>query len=309
MKEEKLMNFEKELVICNLSCEAFKPISHLVFNKVAKYLQEKSWTELRRVAKELSKTKKVREDKNADFVHCFVAFLMHAVNDFEDFENKISEIKNLVSNHIPHLNNQLSFRDDKGNTDLLTRNSETFRIVNDLINDRTMVDIKGRMKIIRVNDKAIGNRFYATLSLARKLGQDDGMYFFEIIRYFEKLKLYDKRNMNESCRRIWQELQRNRCESFSDEKTREKCQCERYVGGEKSIACMNCQHDHNKIEQFSDLNNLPCIVIVIEKARIGETFPTSFNCMDLRLRHQSNKPKLTSLMQELGRLCRYQKKV
>ena len=307
-KEEKLMNFEKELVICNLSSETFKPISHIVFSQVAKHLQEKSWNDLLRVAKDLSKITKLREDKNVDFVNCFVAFLMHAVNDFEDFENKMSEIKDLVSNHILRLSNQLSSRDDKEKADLLTRNSETFRIVNDLINDRTTVDIKGRMKIIRVNDKAIGNRFYATLSLARKLGQDDGMYFFEIIRYFEKLKLYDKRNLNESCRRIWQELQRKKCESFADEKTKEKCQCERYVGGETSISCISCQHDHNKIEQFSDLNNLPCIVIVIEKARIGETFPTSFNCMDLRLRHQSNKPKLTSLMQELGRLCRYQKK-
>ena len=305
MKKEKLTNFEKELENCDLNGEAFKPISHMVFNDVAKYLQEESWKELLRVAKDLSKIKRVREDEYVDFVNCFVAYLMHAD---EDIENKMSEIKKLTLSHIPHLISQFSFSDEHEKTVLLTRNSETFRIVNDLINGRTSVNIKGRMKIIRVNDTAIGNRFYATLSLARKLGQDDGTYFFEIIRYFEKLKLYDQRNMNESCRRIWQELQRKRCESFTHEKTREMCQCESYVGGDKSIACMNCQHDHTNIKQFSDLNNLPCIVIVIEKARIGETFPKSFNCMDLRLRNRVQKPKLTSLMQELGRLCRYQEK-
>lgn len=58
----------------------------------------------------------------------------------------------------------------------------------------------------------------------------------------------------------------------------------------------------------TDLLHLPCIVLLNEKGRMGDTFPHSFACMDLRLRKQDNAAgNLRSLTQELGRMCRYVK--
>ena len=309
-RDKKIHIFQEKLTRSEQSDDTFRSISHSVFVKVVEYLQDESWENLLYAVKSLSK---YQTDKNTIYdliIDSLVAFFIHAKNDMTDMKKKVSSMKELLSNHMTQLRHQFSSRNEWKKQLLLTNHSETFKIINDLItDDRTRIDMKGKMKIIRVNDKATGNRFYASLSLARQLENDDKRYyFFEIIRYFEKLKLYDKTNMNKSCKRIWQELQRKQCNSLVDEKTREKCSCNCYVNDEESITCKQCKHDHNKIEQFADLNNLPCIVIVIEKARIGETFPESLNCMDLRLRHQSSKPKLTSLMQELGRLCRYQEK-
>ncbi|EKX34931.1 hypothetical protein GUITHDRAFT_146844 [Guillardia theta CCMP2712] len=53
---------------------------------------------------------------------------------------------------------------------------------------------------------------------------------------------------------------------------------------------------------YKDLEGLPCILVLIEKGRMGDTFPHSFDCLDLRVRSSDNT---TTLIQEMGRLCRY----
>jgi len=53
---------------------------------------------------------------------------------------------------------------------------------------------------------------------------------------------------------------------------------------------------------YQDLEGLPCILILLEKGRMGDTFPGSFNCLDLRMRTSDN---CATCIQELGRVCRY----
>jgi len=53
---------------------------------------------------------------------------------------------------------------------------------------------------------------------------------------------------------------------------------------------------------YKDLEGLPCILILLEKGRMGDTFPGSFNCLDLRMRTSEN---CSTCIQELGRVCRY----
>ena len=53
---------------------------------------------------------------------------------------------------------------------------------------------------------------------------------------------------------------------------------------------------------YSDLHNLPMLLIVTEKARMGDTFPHSLVSLDLRLRTGGT---LAGFTQELGRMCRY----
>ena len=54
--------------------------------------------------------------------------------------------------------------------------------------------------------------------------------------------------------------------------------------------------------QYGDLHGVPCLLILCEKGRMGDTFPQTFQCLDLRIRTSENA---TTFIQELGRLCRY----
>ena len=54
--------------------------------------------------------------------------------------------------------------------------------------------------------------------------------------------------------------------------------------------------------QYSDLHGVSCLLILCEKGRMGDTFPQTFGCLDLRIRTAVNA---SSFVQELGRLCRY----
>ena len=53
---------------------------------------------------------------------------------------------------------------------------------------------------------------------------------------------------------------------------------------------------------YADLHNVPMLLIVTEKARMGDTFPHSLVSLDLRLRTAGT---LVAFTQELGRMCRY----
>jgi hypothetical protein len=56
---------------------------------------------------------------------------------------------------------------------------------------------------------------------------------------------------------------------------------------------------------YEDLEGLPCILLLCEKGRMGDTFPRSFNCLDTRGRNSDRTPDVTCFRQEIGRLCRY----
>ena len=55
---------------------------------------------------------------------------------------------------------------------------------------------------------------------------------------------------------------------------------------------------------FEDIT-VPCLLVLVEKGRMGDTFSKSFRGMDLRLRNQSS---LAVVVQELGRLAGWKPK-
>jgi hypothetical protein len=60
-----------------------------------------------------------------------------------------------------------------------------------------------------------------------------------------------------------------------------------------------------KIEEslkYEDLKGLPCLLILCEKGRMGDTFPPTLRVLDLRLRTCQNG---SGFIQEMGRMCRY----
>ena len=54
--------------------------------------------------------------------------------------------------------------------------------------------------------------------------------------------------------------------------------------------------------QYVDLYGVPCILLLCEKGRMGDTFPQTFSCLDLRIRTSENT---STLVQEMGRAARY----
>ena len=59
------------------------------------------------------------------------------------------------------------------------------------------------------------------------------------------------------------------------------------------------------VRLYTDLADLPCILILCEKGKMGDTFPASFRFYDLRLRYGNKCCSRSSLEQDLGRACRY----
>ncbi|CAH1775368.1 unnamed protein product [Owenia fusiformis] len=197
--------------------------------------------------------------------------------------------------------------------DVCLKESETLRIVDDLIQDQSALKsgLKGKMKIIRATGKKNGDKIYKILCLARKVaGGTDKNYMFEIIRDYSNFQIRDINNEDDTSAlyRIRQVLQTNDCQHVDEnEESREMCQCKRLEYESKSLECKNCKHRHKSVTQYSDLENLPCILILVQKGRMGDTFPSSLNTMDLRLHFQDSKnpPYFNAIVQELGRLCRY----
>ena len=59
----------------------------------------------------------------------------------------------------------------------------------------------------------------------------------------------------------------------------------------------------DKPEIYEHLKGLPCIVIVVDKGRMGETFPYNFKVFDLRARYSTTISSSTTLEQDFGRAC------
>ncbi len=57
--------------------------------------------------------------------------------------------------------------------------------------------------------------------------------------------------------------------------------------------------------QIADLKGVPAIVFIIEKCRMGDTFPSSCVCFDLRSRYLQPVKDFTSIIQDVGRAFGY----
>lgn len=59
--------------------------------------------------------------------------------------------------------------------------------------------------------------------------------------------------------------------------------------------------------RYGDLNNRSLLLLLVCKGRLGDTFPSTFHCLDMRARNRSDESKtmMSTIVQELGRLCRY----
>ena len=180
--------------------------------------------------------------------------------------------------------------------------SETGSLVENLI--QSGKENMGKMKIVRAKSKTTADQFYFTLKLAREVS---GLKkCFEVIRDYGSNPI--KKQFMNSSSPFFKKLQPENCTDKFD------CGCIKFVPQDGRQECANCHHVHKLITRYEDLENLACVLILVEKGRMGDTFPQSFNCLDLRLNYDSSGEFkegssffLSTVIQELGRMCRYSK--
>lgn len=159
--------------------------------------------------------------------------------------------------------------------------------------------LRGHMKIIRVNpssgDSKIGRIFSRVLRHAR----DE---FFRIPTELDRRQFDGYRSCAFAVLMDMGELQESLNGSFNG---REKgfFHVPLLDDTGKKVFCLEekLSAEHPKLT-YDDLHSLPCILLLVEKGRMGDTFPQSFDTLDLRIRVSDN---LSTFVQELGRMCRY----
>ena len=154
----------------------------------------------------------------------------------------------------------------------------------------------GKMKIVRAKNMETANQFYNTLKFAQEVCNLKEC--FEIIKDYGGIQIKDQLVTSNP---FFKRLQTDNCQAKID------CLCNELELRPRQKKCVNCGHVHKSITQYEDLENLACLLILVDKGRMGDTFPRSFDCLDLRLSYDSKPLYLSTIIQELGRICRYAK--
>ena len=276
----------------NTSC-----IHHEVFEWVQKELREKVKDDFEDDFVALQKSKSFNDDgiefkkRREELVNSYVACLMHlSPQELRDLQETYAVVKDIEE--------ELKENDCEKLVKIwnsIVNESETNRLVKSLIQSGKQGS--GKMKILRAKSTETAEQFFYTLQEARKLASQENC--FEIIRDYGKSNL---KGFMTSSPTFFQKLQPEKCQFQL------KCHCSNLKLNTKLPKCGNCQHVHKPITQYEDLQNLACVLILVEKGRMGDTFPESFDCLDLRLSYDDGSPIiLSTVIQELGRMCRYAK--
>ena len=297
---EKVRSFRDELVnnAKYIHHEAFELVVRKCCGEVKETLIE-NVKKFSRSQKQNRSTGKV--DSNQNLETEFVACLMHLSREdlktiMEDplMNGILKEIKTSLKQNNCHKMIEIW----RG----VVRQYETGFLVESLI--QSGKGESGKMKIVRAKSMETADQFYHTLKLARKLSSLENS--FEIIRDYGGIQI--EKQMMKSSSPFFLKLQPRECQFKFD------CRCSELELRPGRKKCTNCQHVHKSITQYEDLENLACVLILVDKGRMGDTFPQSFDCLDLRLNYDSSREFkegsplfLSTVIQELGRMCRYAK--
>ena len=184
----------------------------------------------------------------------------------------------------------------------------TMQIIQDCLTPYKDNEDSGRMAIIRTSTVKSGIQFKQSLNIAKMKA---GVYKLEVFQDFQgkhtsldqamQLAVDDAKVLDApNTLRIKRRIQTDHCEH-------EKCYCEDYVPKNNfSLDCSKCSHIHKLFKSYQDLNKLPCLLILVNNGRMGDTFPQSFIALDDRASSSAkNNVYLTTFTQEKGRMCRY----
>ncbi|XP_067025537.1 uncharacterized protein [Acropora muricata] len=223
----------------------------------------------------------------------FVACLMH--HSEEELRNVIEETQ--TTSIIEKIKKMLRENDCQKMVEIwkiLVQKSETNSLVLNLI--QSGQHEFGKMKAVRANNMETADQFYNTLKFAQEMC--DLQECFEIIKDYDGIQIKDQLVTSNP---FFKRLQTENCQA------KMHCLCKNLELKPRQKKCVNCGHVHKSITQYEDLENLACLIILVDKDRTGDTFPRSFDCLDLRLSYDRKPLYLSTFLQELGRICRYEK--
>lgn len=249
----------------------------------------------------------------------YVFFVLHyaSVKQATPLQSQSAHLQELIESYASHMVGSLSFcplkfvadyysKEDRPSQLLLEHpTNETQKVVRLLLEplwaatrgSALVGHVRGKMVVLRVSTNLQGYCFQHGLLLALTVS---GLPDFCVIPDFgtSTLKQLDPRYLH------WLQLGAHTCTECA-------CAEPQVASPSHSSECPTCEHVHRPVSVYEDLLHLPCIVLLNEKGRMGDTFPHSFACMDLRLRHQQPETAKSiginarTITQELGRMCRY----
>ena len=276
--------------------EAFEFVRKEICDKALDDFKE-NMKQLRRVGKHNSTTenqedlKKVKKELTTSFVACIMHLPLIELQTVMDDPRLISYIDE-IKQRLQQNDFQQMIEEWMGNL----KKGETGSLIENLI--RSGKEKMGKMKIVRAKNMKTADHFYFTLRLTRSVSSLEKC--FEVIRDYGGIQI-EKQLMNSSSPFFWN-LQPQICTDKFD------CHCRVLKPQTSRKKCGYCDHVHKLITQYEDLENLACVLILVEKGRMGDTFPQSFDCLDLRLNYdEGSSLYLSTIIQELGRMCRYSK--
>ena len=279
-----------------ISHEAFELVRREICNEEKENFKEiiKKYQRQRKAGNEVHK-----EELEIAFVACLMHFSRKDLQSFTEVPNKKGILEDIRSS-LQENNCQKMIRIWRH----VVNEYETGFLVKSLI--QSGEGKSGKMKIVRARSMETANKFYKTLKLARKLSSLETC--FEIIRDYGGIQIEDQ--LMRSSSPFFKKLQPVDCQFKFD------CSCRQLELRPGRKRCNNCQHVHRQVTQYEDLEDLACVLILVDKGRMGDTFPQSFDCLDLRLNYDNSREFkegsplfLSTVIQELGRMCRYAKQV
>ena len=298
--DDKLCEFTREL---DAKLQESQFIHPEAFKLVKREICNEAKTEFKDDIKEFARMKKQGKanaiDKGSNVLSSFVLCLMYlSPQDFQDFIRSIRK-----AGIIDEIRQNLQQNGGKNLVETWYCNvqgNETSFLVQSLI--QSGKGRSGKMKIVRAKSMETANQFFHTLILARRISCLKER--FEIIRDYGGIQI--EKQLMKSASPFFVKLQPVDCEYKFD------CCCKDLHLQPGRKTCINCKHVHKSITKYEDLENLACILILVDKGRMGDTFPHSFDCLDLRLSYDSSREFkegsplfLSTVIQELGRMCRY----
>ena len=233
------------------------------------------------------------EDDEETLAETFVAYVMH--HSEQELQKVVEETQSTGT--VEEIKEMLRENDCQklvGIWKSLVQECETNFLVLSLI--RGGQQKFGKMKVVRAKNMETANQFYNSLKCAQEMCNLKEC--FEIIKDYGGIQIKDQLVTSNP---FFKRLQTENCQAKID------CLCKDLKLKPRHKKCVNCGHVHKSITQYEDLENLACLLILVDKGRMGDTFPQSFDCLDLRLSYDSKPLYLSTIIQELGRICRYAK--
>ena len=290
-KDKKYIHPEAFELVCREICDEVKQDFKVSMKEFAKKRKQKMSTGRENELEDLG------EELMSSFVACLMYLSQH------DLQTILQETRETAI--IEEIKETLQKDDCQKMVDIWTsivQEYETSSLVKNLI--QSGKGELGKMKIVRAKSMETANEFFHTLRLARAISSLEEC--FEIIRDYGGIQI--EKQLMKSSSPFFVKLQPVNCQYKFD------CCCSELMLQHGRKKCLNCKHVHKSISQYEDLENLACILILVDKGRMGDTFPHSFDCLDLRLNYDSSREFneasplfLSTVIQELGRMCRYAK--